>query len=528
MSVSLRNFEEGDFEAVQALLTAQIGPELAANELAQPEPLKAFLMMENVFGLVAVDDSNLLGAVFILMEQETSQSVVGLLTRFSVADVPGRSDIAANLVATAMQSLDGNLQLSFAEIPSEAVWAQAACESGGFKVCGFLPHKFQKAARCGGVVYGRLSESAQNLRRPHPALIPSVLDLAVESLKSLGTLEDIESRDDVAAYPTECIYTTTPIDAEVVGTMRQSQTQQESAIFPALQGYQTQLHLPASQPAYLAAKDGDRVIGAMGYVVDPFDRRVQITDMITLEGEPQGFLAAQIFETLSEQVSPDYWEVLVSAHAPRMQKTFDQMGFAPCAYIPCFGVEHGMRSDAIKMVKLNAGYKSETMELTSAGKSAFTLIDTIFREYSVGMAVLKLLRDLRIFQGLGEGELRRVARLFTQKLFKPGEALFEEGTTGQELYVVERGEIEIRTKNGSMLLGTIRNGAVLGEIAFLNNEPRTARAVSKSATIVRVIHRTDFDRLTQRELHLGRVFFQNVAMDLAEKLKQTVVKSKSS
>ena len=521
MSVSLRNFEEGDFEAVHGLVTAQVGSPLDSNELLQAEPLKALMLMENVFGLVAVDDSNVSGAASVVMEQETAQTVVGLLSRFCVADSAERGSIASNLVTTAMQSLEANLQLCFAEIPSAELWAQAACEEAGFKVCGFLPHKFQKEERCGAVVYVRLSEAARNLRRPHPAVIPSAHDLASEALKSFGILEDVEVREDVAAFPTECDYQTAPIDLEVVLTMKEGRAQQENAIFPSLQGYQTQLHLPAAQPSYLAAKDGNRVIGAMSYVVDSIDKRVQFTDVIALEGEPQGFLAAQIFETLGEQVSPDYWEVLVSAHAPRMQKTFDQLGFAPCAYIPAFGVEHGMRSDAIKMVKLNAGYKSETVELTSAGKQAFTLIDAIFREYSVGMAVIKLLRDLRIFQGMGEGELRRVARLFVQKLVRPGEALFEEGSTGKELYVVERGEIEIRTKKDDKVLGTIRNGAVLGEIAFLNGEARTASAISKSASIVRVINRADFDRLIQRELHLGRVFFLNVAMDLAEKLKQS-------
>lgn len=377
------------------------------------------------------------------------------------------------------------------------------------------------------MVYSWLPEVARNARRSHPDIIPGVRDLAAEVLQAHGILEDIEVREDAMAYPTETNFTMTPMDSETVHTMLPSQTQQEHEVFPCLQGTQTQMHFPAAETVYMAAKEGEKIVGVIGYRVDAFDKRIQIQEVVGVDSEPQGFMVVSLLEQLTQQHSPEYWEVMVSAHAPRMQKTFDQLGFVPCAFIPSFGMEHGARSDAIKMVKLVAGYESETSELTSAAKNTFTIIDTIFRDHSVGGAVLKLLKDLRIFRGLGEGELRRVARLFSQKLMRPGEVVFEEGSQGQELYVVERGEIEIRNKEQTKLLGTIKSGAVLGEIAFLNGEPRTASAVSKSASIVRVIIRSDFDRLIQREIHLGLIFFQNVALDLADKLKQSVVQGRS-
>lgn len=199
----------------------------------------------------------------------------------------------------------------------------------------------------------------------------------------------------------------------------------------------------------------------------------------------------------------------------------------PCAYLPAFGMENAMRSDALAMARLLTGYESDPSPMTAAAKAAFTHVDTLFREYSVGAAVIKLLRDLRCFRGLGEGEIRRVARVFSQKLFRPNETIFEADAVGRDLYVVERGEIEVRAKGGQVL-GKILSGGVLGEIGFLNGEPRTAGAVAKSATIVRVVARADFDRLIRREPHLGHIFFKNVALDLAEKLGNAVRSSAAS
>ena len=520
MAISIRNAEERDLDDLRALLAP------GATSGMLDGPAAHALLDENAFVIVTegIPSGRLLGTATVLMQQETPETVTGLLTRVATLDVPERAEIAAGLVATALQSLAGNLQNCFAEISSSALWAQAAFEQAGFVPCGFLPSKNAGEPRGNVIVYSHLSPTAHNARRPHPEIVEGAKDIATESFHAHGLIEDIGVRDDATAFPTECDYTVAPIELDAVATILESRPGQEGEVFAHHQLTSPSLHLPAV-PSFLAARDGEKVIGLIGFVHDPLDRRVQVTEVLALEGESQGFLVARLIEDLEARGDIDFVEVIVSARAPRLQKTFDQVGFVPCAYLPAFGMENGQRSDALMLVRLFTGYESDASPMTSAAKSLFTCVDTVFREYSVGVAVIKLLRDLRCFRGLGEGELRRIARIFSQKLFRPGETVFEEGATGRELYVVERGEIEVRTKDGRVL-GSIQSGGVLGEIGFLNGEPRTAGAVSKSATIVRVVTRSDFDRLIRREPHLGHIFFKNVALDLAEKLSHSVKSSK--
>ncbi|MCC7519498.1 MAG: cyclic nucleotide-binding domain-containing protein [Verrucomicrobiae bacterium] len=522
MAVSIRNAEERDLEALRGLL-AQGSADLAA--ALEGDAARA-LLDESTFVIVTegIPSGRPLGTITVLMQQETAQTVTGVLTRFATLEVPERAEIAAGLVATAIASLADNLQNCFAEIPSSALWAQAACEQAGFVPCGFLPAKNAGDPRGNAIVYQYLCPPARNARRSHPEVVEGAKDLAVESLRAHRIIEDIGVREDATGYPSECDYTAAPLDLETVATILGARPEQEGEVFAHHQLTSTRLHLPAV-PAFLAARDGDRVIGLLGYVHDPTDRRVQITEMLALEGEPLGFLLSRLIEDFGARGDADYLGAIVSARAPRLQKTFDQAGFAPCAYLPAFGMENDRRSDALMMVRLFASYESDPSPMTSAAKSLFVRVDTVFREYGVGAAVIKLLRDLRCFRGLGEGEIRRVARIFSQKLYRPNETIFEQDSTGRELYVVERGEIEARAKDGRVL-GKIQNGGVLGEIGFLNGEPRTAGAVAKTATIVRVVARTDFDRLIRREPHLGHIFFKNVALDLAEKLSHTVKSSK--
>ncbi len=63
-------------------------------------------------------------------------------------------------------------------------------------------------------------------------------------------------------------------------------------------------------------------------------------------------------------------------------------------------------------------------------------------------------------------------------VLKAGEALFHEGDQSKSLYFLKRGVIRIFKKKGigSIEIDTIRAGQVLGELAFFDNQPRSASA----------------------------------------------------
>lgn len=62
--------------------------------------------------------------------------------------------------------------------------------------------------------------------------------------------------------------------------------------------------------------------------------------------------------------------------------------------------------------------------------------------------------------------------------FAPGATLFREGETGQEMFVIQAGQVRIskRIANGDKVLATLGPGEFLGEMALLNMKPRVATA----------------------------------------------------
>lgn len=81
--------------------------------------------------------------------------------------------------------------------------------------------------------------------------------------------------------------------------------------------------------------------------------------------------------------------------------------------------------------------------------------------------------------------------------FEPGTVLFEEGQPGDYMYVVQRGEVEIRRQVGETerVLAVLPPGEFFGEMAILNGRPRSATAVVKTDARLLVIEGKTFEAM---------------------------------
>jgi len=77
------------------------------------------------------------------------------------------------------------------------------------------------------------------------------------------------------------------------------------------------------------------------------------------------------------------------------------------------------------------------------------------------------------------------AKFITQD-YKEGETLFEQGDTGDYVYIIISGNVEVRKKCKSQTecIARASSGDILGEMAVLTDEPRCASAVAVELTKV--------------------------------------------
>jgi len=109
------------------------------------------------------------------------------------------------------------------------------------------------------------------------------------------------------------------------------------------------------------------------------------------------------------------------------------------------------------------------------------------------------------------------AELFRQETdalqLAPGDSLFREGEKGEKMYVLLEGEMEILL--GDLVLETVGKGALIGEMALIDDNPRTAGVVAKTPCRLAEIDRRRFHFLVQQTPH----FATHVMRTLADRLR---------
>lgn len=77
-----------------------------------------------------------------------------------------------------------------------------------------------------------------------------------------------------------------------------------------------------------------------------------------------------------------------------------------------------------------------------------------------------------------------------------GEVLFHQGEPGDVAYVVDSGLLELSRRIGTaeVVIATCGPGDMLGEMALIDDEPRSATVRALQPTVLTVIPRADFER----------------------------------
>mgnify|MGYP001589762454 CR=1 FL=1 len=90
------------------------------------------------------------------------------------------------------------------------------------------------------------------------------------------------------------------------------------------------------------------------------------------------------------------------------------------------------------------------------------------------------LGKLPLFGGLAEDALRIFAEAATEKTYRVGEAVFRESDVARDLYVLERGALEVikRARDGDITLWKIRPGESFGEMSLIDMQPRSAAVIA--------------------------------------------------
>ncbi len=135
-----------------------------------------------------------------------------------------------------------------------------------------------------------------------------------------------------------------------------------------------------------------------------------------------------------------------------------------------------------------------------------------------------LFKEISIFSSLGGQSMSRLYAKFTERIFSQGEIVFEEGTGGDSMMVLASGEVRISylTSPGEEeALIILKKGDLLGEMALLESQPRSATAIAHTPVILLEISRSDFLDYLENDPTAGVPILLYLARMLSARLRET-------
>ena len=86
------------------------------------------------------------------------------------------------------------------------------------------------------------------------------------------------------------------------------------------------------------------------------------------------------------------------------------------------------------------------------------------------------------------------------KTLKENEIVFKAGDAAASMYIVRKGALKVFFNKGAeeVTLAVLKNGAIVGEMAFFDNKPRSASVKAAEPTEVTEISKADFDNLLKQ------------------------------
>lgn len=109
--------------------------------------------------------------------------------------------------------------------------------------------------------------------------------------------------------------------------------------------------------------------------------------------------------------------------------------------------------------------------------------------------VIKILKEIPIFQNLSDEHLLIISRGFSINKVKEGEFIFYQSDESTDLYIILDGAVKVcllDPEGKELVLNIFKKGDFFGELSLLDGKPRSATIIAIKNSIVGILKREQF------------------------------------
>lgn len=136
---------------------------------------------------------------------------------------------------------------------------------------------------------------------------------------------------------------------------------------------------------------------------------------------------------------------------------------------------------------------------------------------------IQFLKTVPFFNELSNWQLKRVSEIVFERTYDVGELIFEEAQPGAALFLIMEGQVsvEIYKEKFTAKLAVLEKGAFFGEMALLDESPRSASARAVEPTRTLALYRNDLNRLIHTDPETACHIYRALARIVGDRLRST-------
>jgi CRP/FNR family transcriptional regulator, cyclic AMP receptor protein len=136
---------------------------------------------------------------------------------------------------------------------------------------------------------------------------------------------------------------------------------------------------------------------------------------------------------------------------------------------------------------------------------------------------IQFLKTVPFFDQLSNRQLKSVSDITFERTYDTDELIFEEGQPGAALFLILDGKVavEVFRETNTTRLAVLEKGAFFGEMALLDETPRSATARALERTRTMALYRNDLLGLVQRDPKTACQIYRSLAGTITDRLRLT-------
>ncbi len=148
----------------------------------------------------------------------------------------------------------------------------------------------------------------------------------------------------------------------------------------------------------------------------------------------------------------------------------------------------------------------------------------LFKKKNKEGNIFTTLKKVPVFSDLTPKELTEVEKIVHRRRYKKNETIIHAGDPGLGMYIIVNGSVEVveeDEKAGKRTLAKLSDGSFFGDMALLDEDPRSASAIALVDSDIMGFFRPDFLDLIYRKPKLGIKVLLALAKVIGKRLRHT-------